>query len=122
MSVFSELGFGLESFGPNTFLLRSVPAALCRPDGARLVTDLVDELLHHPSAKDASTTRSAFLAAMACRAAVKAGDTLSIQEMQALLDDLAATDLPFTCPHGRPDGHQAILGRDCSALQTEVRN
>jgi len=102
LGVFAELGFGLESFGPNTFLLRTMPAALTRMDGARLVVDLLDELLHQPTAKDARTIRETFLATMACHAAVKAGDTLSDREMQVLLDDLGATEAPFTCPHGRP--------------------
>ncbi|MGE5550345.1 MAG: DNA mismatch repair endonuclease MutL [Bacteroidota bacterium] len=102
LPIFAELGFGLEPFGPNTYLLRSLPAALCRTDGARLVIDLLDELMHQPSVRDAGTVRASFLANMACHAAVKAGDVLSAQEMQALLDDLAATASPFTCPHGRP--------------------
>lgn len=100
--VFAELGFELESFGPNTFLLRAMPASLTKLDGARLVTDLLDELLHKPGVRDSQTIREAFLASMACHAAVKAGDTLAPPEMQALLDDLAATENPFTCPHGRP--------------------
>ncbi|MGE5598891.1 MAG: hypothetical protein ACM3XS_05885, partial [Bacteroidota bacterium] len=102
LPVFTDLGFGLEPFGQNTFLLRALPAALSRMDGARLVMDLLDELLDQPAAKDAKTIRELFLASMACHAAVKAGDPLSVPEMQALLDDLAATALPFTCPHGRP--------------------
>jgi len=102
LPVFTELGFGLESFGPNTFLLRAMPAALSRMDGPRLVADLLDELLHQPAARDTRQIRETFLATMACHAAVKAGDALSPQEMQALLDDLGGTTVPYTCPHGRP--------------------
>lgn len=102
LPVFAGLGFVLEEFGPNTFLLRAMPAALARLDGARLVTDLLDELLHQPSVRDARSIREACLASMACHAAIKAGDALAPQEMQALLDDLALTANPFTCPHGRP--------------------
>ena len=43
-------------------------------------------------------------AQMACKAAVKAGDVLTIQHMHQLLADLDATDNRFSCPHGRPTG------------------
>ena len=46
--------------------------------------------------------RQAALATMACRAAIKAGEELSIRQMELLIDALRATPFPFTCPHGRP--------------------
>ena len=46
--------------------------------------------------------REAGIATMACRAAIKAGEELSIRQMEILLEELRATPFPFTCPHGRP--------------------
>jgi DNA mismatch repair protein MutL len=43
-----------------------------------------------------------FLRSYACRAAIKAGTRLSAEEMESLADQLFATELPYTCPHGRP--------------------
>jgi DNA mismatch repair protein MutL len=50
----------------------------------------------------AQEIRHACLATTACRAAIKAGDTLNIRQMQIILDELTNTTLPYTCPHGRP--------------------
>ncbi|MGQ9779542.1 MAG: DNA mismatch repair endonuclease MutL [Bacillota bacterium] len=101
-ALFLSLGFRVEDFGAQTYLLRAVPAALAKMDGARLLQDLLDELLQAPLPRDALGLRRATLAAMACRAAVKAGDALAPPEMAALLAELARTKNPLTCPHGRP--------------------
>jgi DNA mismatch repair protein MutL len=52
--------------------------------------------------RGASDTRDAVAKSYACRAAVKAGDPLSVPEMRSLLRDLAGASLPWVCPHGRP--------------------
>ena len=53
-------------------------------------------------ATTAQEIRQACLATTACRAAIKAGEELSRQQMQIILEELAHTPFPFTCPHGRP--------------------
>lgn len=100
--IFAGLGLQIEEFGPNSFILRTMPASLCKMDGARLVVDLLDELLHQPVPRTPAAIADMLMVAMACRAAIKAGDNLTPPEMQALLDDLAAVETPYTCPHGRP--------------------
>jgi len=96
-----RLGFEVEPFGGNTVLLRSVPVALSRADLRQALTSILDELSagEEPLAEE----MDAWLAAAACkRGAVKAGQTLSIQEMQSLVAQLEQTVAPRTCPHGRP--------------------
>ena len=96
-----KLGFEIEPFGGTTVLLRTVPAILARSDVRQALTSILDELAmgEEPLAEE----MDARAAAAACkRGAVKAGQTLSIAEMQALIAQLEETASPRTCPHGRP--------------------
>jgi DNA mismatch repair protein MutL len=96
---FSQLGFDLEPFGEETVLVRSIPAALPQDDIAGLFTDLLHEL-----AGDAVSPALdlATVARAACHHAIRAQDHLSPVETRALIRQLAACELPFSCPHGRP--------------------
>lgn len=96
------IGLQIEPFGPRTFVLRTMPSALIKMDGAGLVQDLLDQSLENLNVRDPKAIRESLLVTAACRAAIKAGDHLTPPEIQALLDDLAATENRFTCPHGRP--------------------
>ena len=72
-------------------------------DAASLFRELVGEAARIRSAASAvGSLRLRLVTTAACRAAVKASDPLSRDEMTALLDDLLATSSPTTCPHGRP--------------------
>ena len=96
-----KLGFEVEPFGGSTILMRSVPAMLARTDVRETLTGILDELAmgEEPLADE----MDARAAAAACkRGAVKAGQTLSVTEMQALLTQLEECTSPRTCPHGRP--------------------
>ena len=55
--------------------------------------------LHRPTAQE---LRHAYLQIASCRSAIKAGETLNMRQIQALISELYTTDLPYTCPHGRP--------------------
>jgi DNA mismatch repair protein MutL len=92
------LGFELEEFGAETFLVRAMPAVFIRLDPAGLLTEIVETLLDG----DKTSRREKTLITMACKAAVKAGDELQFPEMTELLRALADTGRPYTCPHGRP--------------------
>ncbi len=101
LKVLKQVGFELEPFGRNTFLVRTVPAIIAQRDYERLLQDLIDEL----TAGEIPTTGELLLdllAAVACKAAIKAGDVLSFEEMQQLLDDLLSLENPALCPHGQP--------------------
>ena len=97
--LLAALGYEVEPFGPRTALLRAVPALV--PDGR------YDDLLRRALAALAEEGEGEDLLdrltiATACHAAVRAGDRLPHDAMGALLADLAATEDPFTCFHGRP--------------------
>jgi DNA mismatch repair protein MutL len=96
-----RLGFEVEPFGGNTVLVRAVPADLGRIDVRQALSGILDELA--AGGAPLADEMDARLAAAACkRGAVKAGQTLSMDEMRALIDQLEGTASPRTCPHGRP--------------------
>lgn len=101
LAVLRRAGFEVEPFGRNTYLVRTVPAAIAQRDYERLLHDLVDELMAGHFAGAGELFRD-LLATLACKAAIKAGDVLSHEEMQRLLDELLALDNPALCPHGQP--------------------
>jgi len=96
-----ELGFEIEPFGGDTVLVRSVPALLARTDVRQTLTGMLDELA--AGEEPLAAEMDARVAAAACkRGAVKAGQTLTLEEMRALVTQLEQTSAPRTCPHGRP--------------------
>lgn len=96
------LGFELEPFGTDAYLVRAVPAELAASDPATLVKDLAEELTAEGSDSSVERKRERLLITLSCRSAVKAGESLTYEEMAELLRDLGATARPYTCPHGWP--------------------
>lgn len=108
---FESLGFLVEEFGGQTVLIQGIPSELRNWQEGRLLKQFLGDLVQ--GAYPGKETMEQLLHSYACRAAIKAGDPLTQQEMQALLDQLFATDLPFSCPHGRP----AIVRLDLKDLE-----
>jgi DNA mismatch repair protein MutL len=98
--LLGELGIEVEPFGGRTFLVRSLPAPLGKAEPDALLTALIAEGARQRGSDDEQRDRLAMKAA--CQCAVKAGDPLTYDQMQQLLDDLAQAWSPATCPHGRP--------------------
>jgi DNA mismatch repair protein MutL len=101
LGVLKRAGFELEPFGRNTFIVRTVPVVIAQRDYEQLLHDLIDEL----TAGEFPTSGELFhdlLAVVACKAAIKAGDVLSHEEMEHLLEDLLSLENPTLCPHGQP--------------------
>ena len=94
------LGFAVESFGGNDFLLRAVPAAIGSRSGTALAR-IVEELAVIVG-QGGPSPRERAAASIACRAAVKAGQRLQPETMERLVRKLATVENPFACPHGRP--------------------
>jgi DNA mismatch repair protein MutL len=101
LPLLQRLGFDVEEFGPNTFQVRAMPALFMGSDPAAALRALVEDFEEDESPLQNEIETK--LAARVCkRMAVKAGQSLSIDEQRALLIDLEACDSPRTCPHGRP--------------------
>ncbi len=99
-----SLGIEVEAFGPNTFLVRAMPAQLPKLEPDKLLIDLAAST--EADAETPSPIRTALeeqvVLHICKRAAVKAGQVLSTEEMKQLIHDLERTENPRTCPHGRP--------------------
>ena len=101
LPTLSHLGFSIESFGGNAFLVRAIPALFTGTDPARMVSVVIEEFEEDESPLGKELEKK--LAARICkRAAVKAGKPLSIEEQRRLIEDLERCQNPRNCPHGRP--------------------
>ena len=100
--LLANYGFQLEPFGGGTWLIRAVPAALTsrgNPDPVHTLTELLDAVAVEQVVME---REDALAATIACHGSVRAGDTMTHEEMDALLRQLETTDNPHHCPHGRP--------------------
>ncbi|HUW13777.1 MAG TPA: DNA mismatch repair endonuclease MutL [Anaerolineae bacterium] len=101
LEMFLGVGFEIEAFGALTYLLRGVPAILSAGDPRETLVEVIEGL----DAEDdllAREREERLVRAVCKQAAIKAGQTLSLPEMQELVRRLEQTSLPRTCPHGRP--------------------
>ena len=102
LPVLTELGLRVEHFGGQTFVVQSVPADLPKMDPAAVMTDMLDDFETLGKVEEVAVLRDRVVTRMACRAAIKAGQRLHMEEMRALIRDIVTARLGFTCPHGRP--------------------
>jgi len=94
-----RIGFVIKSFGGTTIVIEGVPSDL-RGNEERVLLELLDAYKRDRS--EPLEVRERVARAFACSSAVKSGDKLTLEEMNALIDQLFATELPYFCPHGRP--------------------
>jgi DNA mismatch repair protein MutL len=101
LSVLAMIGFDLEEFGGNSFIIRSIPALLLDHTPEAMLKAAVEEIEEDERPLEKENEKR--LAARVCkRAAIKAGQILSLDEQQRLIRDLEACKVPRNCPHGRP--------------------
>jgi DNA mismatch repair protein MutL len=100
-NLLQDLSLEIEPFGGSSFLVRALPEPLAGQDVPLLLADLLEELAAN-RALEPEALREKLANKGACRAAVKAGDPLTAEQQQALLDDLLLAWSPSVCPHGRP--------------------
>ncbi|MCW5646721.1 MAG: DNA mismatch repair endonuclease MutL [Sphingopyxis sp.] len=96
------LGVELERFGPAAVMVRATPAMLGAIDCRKLVTDIADDLAGYDAALGLNEKLELVAATMACHGSVRAGRTLSVAEMNALLRTMEVTPHSGQCNHGRP--------------------
>lgn len=102
MELLTGLGFEIEPFGGNTFVVHAVPSFIVKEDLQKTILGLIDDFENNAAKGDFNARKERALTYMACRSAVKFGDKLSAEEQKSLLKNLQAEALPYTCPHGRP--------------------
>jgi len=95
-------GFEVEPMGPRSVAIQSVPADVQANDAEKLLTEILDGLDRENAAISIETLQAKIAASTACHAAIKINMPLDHTKMEWLLDALAKTDCPMSCPHGRP--------------------
>lgn len=107
--VFAEIsgelqhnGFEVEPFGAHTIAIKTAPAGIKSADIERLLSELIDQIEREARADSMENIRARIAATIACHAAIKVNMPLDIPKMEWLLVELARTESPMTCPHGRP--------------------
>ncbi|MCA9096243.1 MAG: DNA mismatch repair protein MutL, partial [Planctomycetaceae bacterium] len=98
----SKLGLEIEDFGGNTVLLTRYPVMLARADRTALVKDVAERLMGAEQAPTRRDLLDDLLNMMACKAAIKAGQRLTQEEMESLLAQQHLVENAHHCPHGRP--------------------
>jgi DNA mismatch repair protein MutL len=104
-----QLGLDVSLLASGTLAVRSRPAALADADAVALTRSVLAELAQHDASRVVERTRDDLLATMACHAAVRANRRLAVEEMNALLRDMEATERSDQCNHGRPTWRQVTL-------------
>lgn len=100
-NIFKTLGFEIEFFGGREYSIRAVPQNLFGMTEQGFFIEVLDHLEEDPSSKTLDVL-SDRMATMACKAAVKGNQKLSLRETEALIDELLQLENPYNCPHGRP--------------------
>ncbi|MPQ43940.1 DNA mismatch repair endonuclease MutL [Clostridium tarantellae] len=99
--IFEKAGFIIEDFGNNSIRISEVPYFLGKLNAKSLFLSILDNVKNLGTGKTREVKYNK-IATLACKAAVKANDTLSILEMESLIEELRYIEDPFHCPHGRP--------------------
>jgi DNA mismatch repair protein MutL len=95
----AAFGFDIAPFGGDTYLVRAIPASLSPEEIPGVIAELLDVATE---GRDPALTTDQALDVIACHSAVRAGQTLTLDEARELVHQLEKTTSPYTCPHGRP--------------------
>ena len=101
-SYFNAFGFEISDFGARALSISAIPAFLKNGSVEETIRDIIKYLMDGKNPDSFSQPEKRFAAAFACGAAIKAGQKLSQEEMNALLNSLFSAKNPYICPHGRP--------------------
>lgn len=96
----SEMGFLIEDFGQNSYVIREIPTFMDIAEAEDFVKVYIDNVTEGTNLKNTVIINK--LITKSCKSAVKAHDYLSMEEIKALIDQLKLCRNPFSCPHGRP--------------------
>jgi DNA mismatch repair protein MutL len=109
MSVFAEIcdelncnGFEVEPFGSRTFAVKTTAAGVTAGDVEHMLHEILDQFERDEQVLNLERIRTGIAASIACHAAIKVNMPLEQNKMEWLLSELAKTDCPMSCPHGRP--------------------
>ncbi|MDR6549633.1 DNA mismatch repair endonuclease MutL [Paenibacillus qinlingensis] len=102
LALFEQVGVFMEAFGGNTFLVRAHPHWFPSGEEKSIVEEMCELIISDRKALDIAKLREKAAIMCSCKASIKANQSLSVVEMEMLIDRLAGCRNPYTCPHGRP--------------------
>jgi len=97
----TKLGFDIKLFGKNDIVIEGVPGDVRPGHEHDILIEVIERFKENEHSKKLDVKEN-IAASFACKAAIRAGDKLSHEEMSVLIDQLFATNMPYVCPHGRP--------------------
>ena len=97
----NNMGFDAEKFGPSSFVIRSVPALLAGSEPER-IREAIDDIVNSGSMKSAEEKHTYMMYTVACHSALRAGDKLTMAQMEFVIREMESIPNPYACVHGRP--------------------
>ena len=110
MNKFEKFGFGIEFTDETKLIFRKVPQLIAKVNPKEILADILENIDGNIDSLEEKILRTT-----ACKASVKAGQKLSIWQMQEIIKKWRTTKMPYTCPHGRPITH-TIAHKDIAAF------
>lgn len=104
--LFEQYGYEIQDFGSKTIILRSIPSVLQVSEAENVFRQVLQEMINEEGRKKALDKLTHIKKTIACKAAIKAGKHLDMEEIKILIKNWAKTRQPYTCPHGRPVIHR----------------
>ena len=100
LDKFERFGYGIEVINDTELIFRKVPMMISKVNPKDIVADILENI-----EGDLDRLEEKILITTSCKASVKAGQKLSIWQMQEIIKKWRTTKMPYTCPHGRPISH-----------------
>ncbi|WP_318615334.1 DNA mismatch repair endonuclease MutL [Sporosarcina sp. YIM B06819] len=100
-TLLQDVGIFLEEFGPSSYAVKEYPSWFPEGQETEIIEELIEQVLEKRRV-DIGKLREEAAIMMSCKKSIKANHHLTIADMERLLHDLAESENPFTCPHGRP--------------------